>query len=565
MKLLNTKLIFLFIILVAAVLRMWKLGSIPPGLSPDEAALGYNAYSILKTGKDEYGEILPIIFKSFGDYKPGLYVYTAIPFIALFGLTEFAIRLPSALLGVTTVMLMFFLARHLVECGLMNINVDSSINDSLTRNSLAPITASLLLAINPWHIHFSRGAWEANLALTLTLAGIYFFYKALKKQKFLYLSVLFFGLTLIAYQGAKLSSALVIAALFFTNVREVKTFKLKTFLVSGVISLLIILPVILSLFQEKTGRLEVFSVFSYPRPHDYLNTFLIQGGEKAADLSYYLFHSETYNFARGVAGRWFNHFSTRFLFFEGDWSNLRHAVPGMGMFMFIDILFLGVGLWILAKQKTKIALFIFIWLLAAPLPAALSRDQVHAVRSLNMLIPLTVIMGLGLAKIIEYIRSLSFLKLYLVPIFILFYFANFIYFLDAYFIHLPKHNALSWNYGYKEAVNFVTPIQEAYEKIVFQQSYNQPYIYFLFYQKYDPTTYQERAVLSTSGPDVGLVERLDNIHFTPLGGVVVLEQESLAVVDDVALPRNLIGSDYEILKEINYPTHGVAFRVIEKK
>ena len=65
----------------------------------DEAALGYNAYSILETGRDEYGQILPIIFKSFGDYKPGFYVYLTLPFIKVFGLNELSVRLPSIILG----------------------------------------------------------------------------------------------------------------------------------------------------------------------------------------------------------------------------------------------------------------------------------------------------------------------------------------------------------------------------------------------------------------------------------------------------------------------------------
>ena len=74
------------IIILAALLRLWHLDMNPPHLTPDEASLGYNAYSILKTGKDEYGTFMPIIFKSFGDYKPGLYVYAAVPFVAVFGI-----------------------------------------------------------------------------------------------------------------------------------------------------------------------------------------------------------------------------------------------------------------------------------------------------------------------------------------------------------------------------------------------------------------------------------------------------------------------------------------------
>ena len=93
----KSKWLLITILVIAGFLRLWRVGSNPPGLTPDEAALGYNAYSILKTGRDEFGTKLPIIFKSFGDYKPGLYVYLDTPFVAAMGLNEFSTRLPSGI------------------------------------------------------------------------------------------------------------------------------------------------------------------------------------------------------------------------------------------------------------------------------------------------------------------------------------------------------------------------------------------------------------------------------------------------------------------------------------
>src|SRR3989344_98638 len=144
-------LLILLILSVSAFLRLWKLGSIPPHLTADEASLGYNAYSILKTAKDEYGELLPIIFKSFGDFKPGLYVYVTVPFVALLGLTELATRLPSALGGVLAVYLVYLIVKDFCK------------RESLlfARNwgaETAALTAAFFLAILPWHIYFSRGA-----------------------------------------------------------------------------------------------------------------------------------------------------------------------------------------------------------------------------------------------------------------------------------------------------------------------------------------------------------------------------------------------------------------------
>src|SRR3989344_3343084 len=101
------------ILILAAILRIWQLGSLPPSLTPDEVALGYNAYSILKTGRDEYGKLLPVVFKSFGDFKPGLYVYWTVPFVAIFGLNEFGTRIPSAVAGIISVYLLYLVLQKL--------------------------------------------------------------------------------------------------------------------------------------------------------------------------------------------------------------------------------------------------------------------------------------------------------------------------------------------------------------------------------------------------------------------------------------------------------------------
>jgi 4-amino-4-deoxy-L-arabinose transferase-like glycosyltransferase len=549
---------------VAAILRLWRLSTVPPHLTPDEAALGYNAYSILKTGKDEYGNLLPIIFKSFGDYKPGLYIYLTVPFVALFGLNEFAVRLPSALMGVAAVWLIYLIVRELFprEKKFSILNSQFSISE----------IAAFLLAINPWHVHFSRGAWEVNVSLTLTLAGIYFFLKSLKEAKFLYLSAISFALTLLTYQGAKLATAIAILVLIIAFWRDFwasLASKRGPLFGSLLVGFLISLPIMLSFFQGKTGRLEVFSLFSYPRPPEYTQAFLDQVNEKVGSLNYYLYYSESLNFARAILGRWFNHFSGRFLFFEGDWQNPRHSAPNQGMLLLADLVFLIAGTVSLVRLKNKTFTFIFLWLILAPLPAALSRDQVQAVRAYNMTIPLTMISAFGLAQLIAYANKIrkptlhtSYYILLIATIF-----GAIIYFLDAYFVHLPKHDAKYWFYGYKQAVEAITPVQGNYEKIVFQQSYNQPYIYFLFYQRYDPAKYQKRAKLTESGIDVGLVENLDNISFESFSWPYSTDKKGTMVVgDSIVIPDDFNENDFKLISEIKYPDKvQTAFRILEAR
>lgn len=92
---LTVALTLLFILLIGAVIRFYKLGKVPAGLYIDEAAQGYSAYSILRTGKDEFGMYFPIMFRSFTDLKTSIYAYLFVPWVPVLGLTSFAVRFPS--------------------------------------------------------------------------------------------------------------------------------------------------------------------------------------------------------------------------------------------------------------------------------------------------------------------------------------------------------------------------------------------------------------------------------------------------------------------------------------
>jgi len=98
---------------VALFARFYKLSQHPVSLSMDEVSIGYNAYSILKTGRDEWGQSFPLAFRSVGDYKPPVNIYLTVPSIAFFGLTEFAVRAPVALLGSLSVIVFIFLLKEL--------------------------------------------------------------------------------------------------------------------------------------------------------------------------------------------------------------------------------------------------------------------------------------------------------------------------------------------------------------------------------------------------------------------------------------------------------------------
>ena len=109
-------LLLLAILIFAAFLRFYQLGNNPPSLTWDEAAWGYNAYSIGIDGRDEFGRFLPLDYlESFGDFKPPVYAYLDVLPVKIFGLSEFSVRFPSALFGVLTVLLTYFLVKALFK------------------------------------------------------------------------------------------------------------------------------------------------------------------------------------------------------------------------------------------------------------------------------------------------------------------------------------------------------------------------------------------------------------------------------------------------------------------
>lgn len=516
-------LLLFFILLFALLLRVYRLAIVPPHLTPDEAAIGYNAYSILKTGRDEYGKLLPFVFKSFGDYKPGLFVYLTVPFAFLLGLSEFSVRLPGALLGVAGVYLTYLIVRELFK------------------NEKLALVSCLLLAISPWHIFFSRGAWEIGLNLTLSLAGILFFLKSIKgKDSNLILAAVFFGLTLFSYQGAKLSTLLIIAALFISHYKKFLKIDKKTLFLALFLGAILTTPFVLSFVNGKTGRLGVFSLFSYTVKGDFVGI------------------------VRGIFSRFFNHFSGRFLFFEGDFQNLRHTPPYQGVLLLSDLVLLPLGIFSFSRLKKKFSkekLLLVLLLFLTPLPAVLTRDQVHAVRAFNLVFPLTVISSFGGYCVLQRVKRFG--KI----LFVLLVVPAFIYFADSYFVHLPIHDASYWYYGYKQIALEIKEKGSGFTKVKVQQSFAQPYIYYLFFANYPPEKYQVQANLVPveNSLDVGKIEKIDNISFTELNWPGDFGDNELFFVDATKILSKFWESSDRVtlIDEIKNPAGQTIFYVLK--
>lgn len=177
----KTKVILLAILFLGIFYRLYALGIHPSILNRDEAALAYNAYLLLETGKDEWSQAYPLYLESFGDFKLVGYALSIIPFIALLPFSDIGVKLPSALAGVALIIITYFITRRITN------------NKQLISYSI------LAIATAPVFIFYSRIAFEANLALVLALSGIYLLFLEKKNTLSDILSVLLLFCAAITY------------------------------------------------------------------------------------------------------------------------------------------------------------------------------------------------------------------------------------------------------------------------------------------------------------------------------------------------------------------------------
>ncbi|MDO8487454.1 MAG: glycosyltransferase family 39 protein [Candidatus Curtissbacteria bacterium] len=446
MKSFLTKNVFLIIIMViAAALRFYQFGQDHPSLFVDEVSNGYNAYSILKTGRDEYGNFLPLVIRSFGDYNPALSAYLLIPSIAVFGLNESGVRFPSALLGTLTVLLTYFLVLKLL------------------RNNKIALFSSFFLAISPWHLQFSRYDHEANFMVFFGVLGIVLFLHSSKNLRLLIASTLSFGLALNSYQGAKIWIPVLLTVIFLFYHKEVLAFRHKL-VYPFIILLIFCFPIILN-FKSSLIRGQSVGILGTQKP---LETF----------ITGYL-----------------SHYNPNFLFTSGD--NIgRHSVPGMGELYIFEAPLIVLGLLFLVRQKTRAPKFLLAWLLVAAIPPATAVPTPHALRGLTF-IPIWSIVAACGASVIFSAKIKGGAKKGLVFILAAVAFYNIVTYFHLYYKHYPKEKAPDWSDGYKEMVQAVDKIKDGYSSIAISSYYGHPYIFTLFYGKYDPVKYQPQSADQT--------------------------------------------------------------------
>jgi len=488
----NTKRIFLlllFIVLIGFFVRVWNVDKNPAGFFADEASIGYNAYSILKTGKDEWGFSSPLLFKAFGQYADPVMIYSAIPIIKIFGLSEFSVRLTSVLYGSLSIIAVFLLAKQLFG------------------KNVALISA-LFLAISPWHIHFSRIGFELISSTFWVPFSLFLFLKSIKKFKTYYLlTIISFFISFFTYYPVKIYLPILFLSLFIIYYKETKHwFKERRFWLINITALSFLILLMLPYLRN--------------------NLFLARWNDVK---------SNTLTLPYLIKG-YFNHFSLDFLFKKGDIDFdgqfiSRHSVRGMGELYLFQLPLITLALISFIKKRKHEMILLFIFLLIYPIGTIFTDIKPQATRSIIGVIPFQIISAYGLFLFYSFLNNkkskIIFNLITIIVIFISFYsYANLYKSYSNY-----SSNYWGWQFGPKEIISYFKIQTKNYDELYMTGSFNAPEIFLKFYDperkcqncfiggadKYDSAKKQLFAIRTEELKDFKAKNKIKKIIYYPNG------------------------------------------------
>lgn len=471
------RILLILIFFLALFLRVYQLGEFPVGFHGDEASIGYNAYSLLKTAKDQNANFLPLAVDQWGDFRPAGYHYLAIIPVAILGLNELATRLPAAIFGAITIFAFYLLVKELFD-------------------KKSALLACFLLAISPWHIVTSRATSESVIALFLVIGGAYCFVKSFreKRKKLLLLAIAYFLFiaSFLFYHAARFFVPLLAFFLTAFSIFILKPDgKIKKYLLGLNIFLILALLII---FKTSSGSIRPadIGIFNWPEGKLVLEEQIREDGSQNVIITRAL-HNKIVVYGLAFFDNYFQHLNGDFLFLKGGLPQ-RYAIPWSGNFYLIEAPFLILGFSLLLARfwQTKnllLALPLF-WLALGILPAALTFEDIPNIQRSIMALPaFIIIIAFGFTESLKIINSQLIKKILLSVVAIILSF-NFILFLHNYFHHSLTHQPWYRNYGEKELLETIQTLSPEYKNIIMTTSNNNNINFYLFYLKIDPKYYQ---------------------------------------------------------------------------
>lgn len=482
------------VFLIALFLRLYQLTNFPAGFTADEAAQGYTAYSILKTGRDEWGVRLPLTPRFFGDFKPPLLTYLLVPSIAVFGLNEFSVRLPNAILGSLAVVVVYFLVRKLFGDSVYLRGMHSPTSE-------ASLLASFFLAISSWHISLSRAAFEMNLVTFFLPLAVWLFLLGLSSSWFMVLSSFVFGLNLFTYHSAKVVTPLILLFLLLWKRKRLQAGlenRGKSCLViSGVIIFGFGILMLRGFTQGAGTRASDIGIFSGKFEEVANDKHFAASAGLPINISRFFYNKAVYA-ADEFFKSYLSYISPYFLFSQGAGEATYGMMPGEGLLYLIEFLFLFAALYFTIRNKDKNLIFLWFWVLVSPIPASLTRGVgYHASRLASMMPAIQILSAYGFLLLLYclprrlcrdkgQIRRLTEKTGYIVIL------LSFLFFAQKYFFLSSSQLSPKMNFGWREATGLISSSKA--KKVIVSRSLGEPQAFIMFYLKLDPDLVQKQTV-----------------------------------------------------------------------
>lgn len=476
------KMFLVFIIIIASFFRLYSLASVPPSASLDEVSIGWNALSILQTGRDEYGNPFPILLRAYDDWRPALYLYFVLPFIKLFGLSAFSVRLPSVILSIVSVLAVYFLVKEFFKKNTSNL---------FNPEKIALMTA-FLLSISPWHIYISRLGHEVNIGLSFLILAVLFF---LKNK--IYLSALFFSLSFISYQSEKIFIPIFLLGIFILYKKEIFSMR-KIIIIASILSLIFLAPFLKATLEPNALiRFSGTNIFKANEGRYIEQSMKLQKATEEGDLLGKIIHNRRLVSLGLISEGYLSHFNPVWIFTNP--SSGLHKVPGLGLMYLWELPFVLAGIYLLLRSKLdkKIKWLIFLWFLISPISASFTTDSPHALRTIVSIPTWQLFSAIGLISFLNFFKN-SRVPRYILTVVILF---GILYLFKQYFQIFPTYQSASFQYSLSRVIPYVTQVEDSYNKIIFanNDALFQSYMFYLFYSKYDPSLYQNRGGTVSGG------------------------------------------------------------------
>jgi 4-amino-4-deoxy-L-arabinose transferase-like glycosyltransferase len=449
-------LILIFLLLAGFFVRLVNLTGNPPALNWDEVSHGVNAYSLWQTGRDQWGQLFPVLnYRSYGDYPAVLDTYLTVPAFALLGTNDLSLRFPHALAGTLVILLVFIAAYRFFH------------------HSYPALIVSLLTAFDPWSFFPSRAVFQSNFAVLFLSLGL-----ALYLSRRRTWAILIWAASLLAYHNTR-----IFIPLFLVTLLPGFKFRPKLFLLAAGTVLISFIILFLPGVRARGSWISIVDSGAIAQIEGLRNQ------SRFSPLLTSLFYNRPVYFLNVFVKNYVHYFSPGFLFFHGG-TQYQYSQPGFGVLNWAELPFFYLGIWYFLRHKHKLFLA---WLILAPLPAAITRDQFAVIRATCMLPVVYFFSAAGLWWTYAFLKKSGLASLLIIVAGV--YLGFTLVYLNSYFFIYPRKYSQSWQYGYSQLFAYLLPRVNQYDRIIITKKYAEPHEFLFWYSRWDPADFQNNPGL----------------------------------------------------------------------